>query len=83
MSDKLGLMPKAVKEKRSASDIPAQLVEIDEVRKSIEDGMMTDFIIVGTDIHRQLIFSSYCDDIFAGLGLLEAGKMAFMNQGQE
>lgn len=76
----IGLMPKASKEKKSNHTNQIQLEIVDSFKKMIEEGAIQEFIVVGLDSNRQVVVASYCSDIFEGVGMLELGKLAFINQ---
>lgn len=77
-------MPKASKKKTATSaDCSNQLNILESFKEMVESGNVEEFIIAGLDGDNQIILASYCGDIITGLGILEMGKYALMNQQAE
>lgn len=82
--NKIGLMPKASKKKNSTSgDYSSQLSILESFKEMVENGQVEEFIIAGLDGDNQIVLASHCGDIITGLGVLEMGKYALMNQQAE
>lgn len=81
---KLGLMPKASKNKvKINNDMSGQVQVIESFNEMIQSGQVSEFIITGLDNDGQIILASYCGDLITGLGMMEMGKLALMNQQTE
>lgn len=81
MSNFVGIMPKASKEKVGTSNsIQDQLDVLDRFRELIETGQIDEFVITGIDNERQLVLASFCYDIIGGVGILELAKTTMINQ---
>lgn len=75
-------MPKTSKEKVNpvTMGLSEQLEVIDKFRDIVNDGQVEDFFIIGIDGSNQMIMASFCHDTVRGVGILELGKMALVNQ---
>ena len=80
MEDYIGLMPKATKIKETESDLcNEQLKVIDEFRGLVENGDVSFFVAFGLDHDGNIIMASQVPSIVDGVGLIETGKLTFMN----
>lgn len=83
MEDKnnLGLMPKASKSRAKVNnEINGQMQVVESFKELVESGQVSEFIVAGLDADNQIILASYCGDVITGLGILEMGKFALLNQ---
>ena len=81
MSNFVGIMPKASKEKVGISNsIQDQLDVLDKFREFIVNGEIDEFVITGIDNEKQLVLASFCYDIIGGVGILELAKTTMINQ---
>jgi hypothetical protein len=86
MNDKktVGLMPKVSKEKTNGNPSSAPQADVVEsFKKMVESGVIQEFIITALDSDGQVVLASFCEDITLGLGILEMGKFALINQSVE
>lgn len=81
--ENLGLMPDAKVIKKNSSKVSDQMEIVNSFKEMVESGTIEQFMIVGVDPENQTIIATYCQDSFYGLGILEMGKFAFMNQQSE
>lgn len=81
--ENLGLMPDVKVNKKTSSKVSDQMEIVNSFKEMVESGSIEQFMIVGVDPEKQTIIATYCQDSFYGLGILEMGKFAFMNQQSE
>lgn len=78
MSKVIGLVTRPEKAKKAYKE---DLLEvIDGVRKMIEDGEMTEFIVSGIDQDGEVILAACCKDMVGGVGMLEIAKQSLIQQ---
>ena len=73
-------MPRATKSKDiDGNTADEQLRVINEFREFVESGDISSFIAFGLDHEGNIVMASQVDSIIDGVGLLEVGKLTFMN----
>ena len=75
-----GLMPRATKTKETDINLcDEQLKVIDEFRGMVESGDIAIFMAFGLDHEGNIVMASQVPSIIEGVGLIETGKLTFMN----
>lgn len=78
MSKVIGLVTKPQKAK---NDYKKDLIEVlESVKQMVEDGTITEFIVTGIDQDGEVILAACCKDLVGGVGILEIGKQALIQQ---
>lgn len=78
MSKVIGLVTKPEKAKEAYSHDMLEVLE--GVKKMIEDGEITEFIVSGIDPDGEVILAACCKDLVGGVGMLEIAKQALIQQ---
>lgn len=78
MSKIVGLVTRPEKAKKAYKEDLLEAIE--SVRKMIEDGEMTEFVVAGMDKEGEVILAACCKDLVGGVGMLEIAKTALIQQ---
>lgn len=80
MKDNIGLMPRPTKSKDMDGNLgDEQLKIINEFKEYVENGDIQSFIAFGLDHDGNIVMASQVNSIIDGVGLIEVGKLTFMN----
>jgi len=78
MSKVIGLVTKPEKVKDSYQQDMLEVLE--GVKKMVEEGEMTEFIVSGVDPNGEVIMAACCKDLVGGVGMLEIAKQSLIQQ---